>query len=243
MAWKIWRQTREREIADELSVSIDEVRVGLITLTGWRLRWLAQILPETTLYQFLRMLEVPAIIVALVAFWVDYADRPIDRATRNAQLLAQVAQLATIEHNNASGGIKAILEFLADEDVSMRGIALERTKLSGVDLEGAHLRSVDFTRAELSVANLTGANLIGAKLLGANLLGAKLRGANLTGANLTDADLSFADLAGANLTDTVVAQDQLDSACISKGGEPPTLHEDLKPPQHECGQWRRLTRP
>ena len=90
-----------------------------------------------TRYQFLRMLEVPAIIVALVAFWIDYADRPIERAVRNAQLLAQVAQLATIDHANATGGIKAILEFLADEKVSMRGIALVGTRLSGLDLERA----------------------------------------------------------------------------------------------------------
>jgi len=126
-----------------------EVRVGPIRLTWWYYRWLAQSLPETALYQFLRMLEVPAIIVALVAFWIDFAQRPIDRATRNAQLLAQVAQLATIDHVNASGGIKAIIEFLADEKVSMRGIALARTTLSGVDL----------ARARLSFANLSSRSL------------------------------------------------------------------------------------
>ncbi len=290
MAWKIWRQTRERERADELGVSIDELRVDPIRLMGWYFRWLAQILPETTLYQFLRMLEVPAIIVALVAFWIDYADRPIDRATRNAQLLAQVAQLATIEHANASGGIKAIIEFLADEKVSMRGIALERTKLSGVDLERAHLRSAnlsrssltdanlsradltlaDLTYAELWIANLTRADLMYADLTDADLSGANLTLANLTNTNLTDANLAFADLTGANLTDadltganlsvadltdaglafadfafaeltgtfdlmdTIVTQEQLDAACIRKGGTPPTLAEGLRPPQKVC---------
>ena len=259
MTWKKWRAQRTLDRATELGVDMTEVRVGPIRLTWWYYRWLARILPDTALYQFLRMLEVPAIIVALVAFWIDYADRPIDRATRNAQLLAQVAQLATIEHANASGGIKAILEFLTDEDVSMRGISLEQIKLREVDLEGAQLTGANLRRARLSGAQLTGANLMEARLSGANLefadlTGAKLTrahlmGANLTGAYLTGANLAFASflsanlrgaqLTGANLTDVNlrganVTQEQLDSACITNNGPPPTLPEGLKPPQRQC---------
>ncbi len=70
-------------------------------------------------------------------------------------------------------------------------------------------------------AVLAGTNLTGATLVSANFLGA-----NLTGANLEDANLANAS----NLT-----QDQLDSACIDKGGDPPTLREGLKPPQKVCG--------
>ena len=57
--------------------------------------------------------------------------------------------------------------------------------------------------------------------------------------NLRSADLSGADLRGANLTGTNVTQEQLDSACISKGGNPPALPKGLKPPQKECGPWIR----
>ncbi len=263
MTWKEFLDGR-KFTAKERGVLMPGQRVGRVTLTGWYFRWVAQNLPETTLYQFLRMLEVPAIIVALVAFWIDYADRPIDRATRNAQLLAQVAQLATISHANASGGIKAIIEFLADEKVSMRGIALRNTDLRRVDLEVADLRSANLAGTELFESNLRGAdlrraNLVGAKLYRANLSGADLRrtiggrtnftevnlsgadlrGANLMYADLTDADLTGAkltdaDLAGVNLTGAIVSQEQLDSACISEDDMPLTLRKGLKPPQKVC---------
>ncbi len=47
------------------------------------------------------------------------------------------------------------------------------------------------------------------------------------------ADLTGADLSHANH----LTQDQLNSACIRKGGKPPTLPEDLKPPQKVCVPW------
>ncbi len=44
-----------------------------------------------------------------------------------------------------------------------------------------------------------------------------------------------ATLTGANLTDAKsLTQDQLDSACISKGGKPPILPKGLKPPHNVC---------
>ncbi len=67
-----------------------------------------------------------------------------------------------------------------------------------------------------------------------DLTGANLTRANLGRANLMDADPSGADLTGAYLAVNNVTQEQLDSACISKGGKPPTLPEGLMPPQKEC---------
>ena len=75
MPWKPWRNDRLRLRAMALEVSRDELRVSPIRWTWWYLVWLTSSLPETPLYQFLRMLEVPAIIVALVAFWIDFAQR------------------------------------------------------------------------------------------------------------------------------------------------------------------------
>ena len=183
------------------------------------------VIPESWL-PIMRIIEFIGVLVAIAVVLFDFiVDRPIDRATRNAQLLAQVAELATIEHANASGGIKAILEFLADEKVSMRGIALERTKLRGVDLE----------RARLPFANLSRANLMGANLSRAELTDANLTGADLFRADLSGAHLAYANLTGANLANAKnLTQGQLDTACIGKGGKPPTLPEGLSPPQEVC---------
>ena len=57
---------------------------------------------------------------------------------------------------------------------------------------------------------------------------------DLTGANLLSAYLAVADL-----TNAIVTQEQLDSACISKGGRPPTLPEGLKPPRGVARPWIR----
>ena len=111
------------------------------------------------------------------------------------------------------------------------------------NLTFARLWRADLTRAELSGANLTGADLTGAYLLDtdltlANLSGAELSGANLTAADLTGADLTDASLTGADLSHANhLTQDQLNSACIRKGGKSPTLPEDLKPPQKVCVPW------
>ena len=94
-------------------------------------------------------------------------------------------------------------------------------------------------RPDLEVANLTGTDLRGADLTRANLGAADLRGADLGFANLTDADLGFANLTGSDHGVTIVTQEQLDSACLRKGGDPPALREGLKPPQKVCGPQTR----
>ena len=77
--------------------------------------------------------------------------------------------------------------------------------------------------------------LLAAAGAGANLTDTRLTKANLTNANLTNAEFTHADLTGAALEDARrLEQEQLDSACIRKGGKPPTLPEGLKPPQREC---------
>ena len=98
------------------------------------------------------------------------------------------------------------------------------------DLTNANLKDANLTRAFLMVTNLTRADLRGADLTNATLTGAKFTRADLTDASLTGADLSHAN----HLT-----QEQLDSACIRKGGGPPALREGLKPPQKVCGPQTR----
>ncbi len=106
------------------------------------------------------------------------------------------------------------------------------------NLTAADLTAADLTGANLAGAILTGAYLARADLTNADLSGAELSGANLTAADFTGADLTDASLTGADLSHANhLTQDQLNSACIRKGGKPPTLPEDLKPPQKVCVPW------
>ncbi len=109
----------------------------------------------------------------------------------------------------------------------------------GLNLVREDLKVADLAEEDLRDAVLVGADLTGADLTGAILTHAILTHAILTGADLTDAYLTYARLTGADLsravlTGTNVTQDQLDTACISKGGKPPGLPEGLKPPQKVC---------
>jgi hypothetical protein len=233
MDWKEFLDGR-KFTAKEHGVLMPGQRVGRVTLTGWYFRWVAQNLPETPLYQFLRMLEVPAIIVALVAFWVDFiVDRPADRIIRAWTVIAQSP--------NANGNIgqTAALTALAKAGQDIRGVNLTGAWLVGANLSGFKLIRANLTHADLTFADLTDTDLTLADLAGANLPSADLRNVNLTNANLRFAELANTDLTGANLRGTTVNQQQLDSACIRKGGAQPALPEGLKPPQNECAPYTR----
>ena len=125
--------------------------------------------------------------------------------------------------------------------LSLSRASLSYLRLPEVDLHTFDLAFANLMGADLISADLTGADLMGANLMGANLMGAKLRNANLSGANLAGAtlivaDLKGANLAGANLTGANLTsaqnltQDQLDSACIREGGEPPALPHYVNQP-------------
>ena len=116
---------------------------------------------------------------------------------------------------------------------------LRYADLSGANLWGANLAVADLAGAVLERANLTRANLYRANLTNTNLVLANLTHANLLSANLTGANLLSAYLTVADLTNAIVTQEQLDSACISKGGRPPTLPEGLKPPRGVARPWIR----
>ena len=105
-----------------------------------------------------------------------------------------------------------------------------RPNLTAADLTAADLAFADLERADLRGANLTAADLAGAIIVGADLERANLTNASFTSANLTIADLTDAK----DLT-----QEQLNSACVMEGFEPPTLPEGLKPPQKVCGPQTR----
>jgi len=135
-------------------------------------------------------------------------------------------------------------------DAKLMRANLTGTNFSSANLTGASLMNANLTDAALIQTDLTNAFLLvadlsNAKLWGANLTGASLAFTNLGGVEFIGADLKGTDLSHANLTGAYLAdaqhleQEQLDDACISKGGTPPTLPEGLKPPQNECVKWVR----
>jgi len=147
-------------------------------------------------------------------------------------------------------------------DANLSDADLSGANLSGTNLSGANLRDAELSRADLCSANLFQANLYGAELFDANLSsadvslanlscvmmnrvnlsGADLTAANLSRAHMVGADLSFADISDANLSGTFLRaaknliQEQLDTACISKGEKKPRLPDGLTAPTNVCDE-------
>ena len=202
--------------------------------------------------------DVISVIDILCAFVRDPPHRPVDRPVPDTD---EGGPAAARDKANATNklrpDVQAILDLLGGRDAPYRArlpdshhldltgadltIAnLERANLRDADLSGANLSGANLSGADLWRADLSDADLAGADLKHANLSGANLLFANLTNADLTMANLMIANLTGANLTRTNLTaarhlkQEQLDRACIGKGGKPPYLLEGLEPPQKEC---------
>ena len=120
----------------------------------------------------------------------DQANREEDRAVRNALLLAQIAEIASQNHQNAHSGIIPMLELLARENVSMVSVSL-----IGVRLPFANIETSD-----LSYAILRGADLTEARLAGADLRYADLSDATLDGTDMSDVNLSGTNFDGARVS-------------------------------------------
>ena len=147
----------------------------------------------------------------------EISQGPNPGASEDGQASAEKAEKAD-STKKIRPDVQTVLNLIGNEKADYRALLPDGYRL-------------DLTGADLAGANLTDANLTGARLWNANLTSARLWNANLTNAELPFANLTGADLADANK----VTQKQLDSACISKGGDPPTLREGLKPPQKVCG--------
>lgn len=137
--------------------------------------------------------------------------------------------LQTRDHASPSGH-KADLRFKDLTAADLKNADLREADLSGSKLETAHLDGAKLALADLSCVNalkaqLAGANLFQAKLIGAaltaaNLAKAELAGADLSGAELIDADLTGASLVrakliGTRLTDTLLADSNVDRADVT----------------------------
>ena len=233
--------------------------------TGGKLGQLADRITGSGLYKFVKVFEAVAIIIAVVAFVIDYQQRREDRTFRAEERaalkqeredrvegrLVRMWSLATNSRPGNSGKIPA-LQFLHEKGHPLSGMEISRAYLVGIEipgadlfksnLSGADLRVVDLSDADLSEANLNGANFGGANLSGVDLFKADLSNANLSAANLSGAilkgtDLSGADISGADISGVAgLTQIQLDRACINVGYPPRKLLAGLKPPGRICPQ-------
>ena len=173
------------------------------------------------------LVGVAALLLSLLAFWIDYRDRVEERTVRAWQLLTTKAP--------GNSGKREALEYLNKDDglfcfgghcllalkkrKSLVGVDLSVPEKAGVvlwhvQLPYADLRFSDLSQGQVQDANLTNArledsrlfatqldsaNLNGANLSRAELIKTNLRSADLRSANLRSAELSGADLRGANL--------------------------------------------
>ena len=200
--------------------------------------------------QWVKAIEIVAIVAGVTAIFFEIADRREER-------LVRMWNLATDQRPGNSGKNPA-LEYLNKLGKPLTGISipkayLQSINLSGADLSGADLSKADLSGADLSNTNLTGANLSGVDLRWTDLRESHLYRANLSGANLIGANLSKAYFEFTNLTKTLltaldygwdesypekgITQDQLDEACVDKDGKPALLLESLKPPTQICSEW------
>lgn len=195
---------------------------------------------EKTLWSWLELLIVPAILAFSVIFFNEQArvrqrtselDRfreetlqkyldsmaelLIDNASELDKMPAHIRSVAllrtvTVLRRLDTTRMQEVINFLQDSHFLSNEIAL---------LKGARLTEIDLSELKLSLLNLQGADFTGSKMRGIDLSGSNLSEADftlvdLTGSNLNDADLTDADLSGATLTGAYLSQAKLLNANI-----------------------------
>lgn len=178
---------------------------------------------------FVELATLGSILLALIAFAIDFEDRKQARAvnaatlkeieesqaTRREEAIARAWNTLTTPATGNSGKREA-LEYLAAQGVSLRGIDLSCKKMGGgwdeekktcekpVYLDGLVLKAPEGERVDLMEVHLEGAllresHLEGAIIIAAHLDGAKFDGAHLETALLDSSSLEMAHLGDANL--------------------------------------------
>ena len=136
------------------------------------------------LHRVVTRLEPWGILLALIAFSVDYQDRIEERKERQIERTMRAWQI--VASKNIPGHAKSeSIVYLGGKGL------LVNANLPDLELSGSGLRNTD----------LGGADLRGSKLSKADLFSANLKDVELNGATLRSTDLSVvADLSGADLS-------------------------------------------
>ncbi len=222
-----WKNTSKTLDAVIISSLVILLILLVLVILGYANNWPWTGLHGRTLYDWLQLLIIPAVL-ALGGYLFNYttgrtereiaSDRQQEEALQayidsmSALLLDKnlresgendevrtIARVRTLTVLPRLDGKRkaSVLQFLHESGLIKKGAKI-------VDLNEANLLKVDLFLADLSKADLRGASLRGANLHLADLNNAELSGtgllrANLNGANLTEANLSVGYLKEANL--------------------------------------------
>jgi uncharacterized protein YjbI with pentapeptide repeats len=189
-----------------------------------------EVRPAKTLWDWLQLLIVPAILIAVTLAWSATQTRNDNK--REDRRIA--ADRAAAEQARQDATLQGYLDQMSD--LMLREKLLTSTQLSAVRAVArtvtlAALRRLDGERKAEVVQFLYEADLLhtyeadapttspvvrlqGADLSGADLRRANLPGADLSGVDLTGADLSFADLNASNLALSTLRHAQLSRAYL-----------------------------
>jgi hypothetical protein len=240
----------------DVPLVVKEIIVGLFWPINAPLDWAIKNLVIWVPNNLFKVLELTAIVIAVVAFLFELDARREERSARTEERdsraeerLVRMWDLATDPRPGNSGKIPA-LEFLNKLEMTLAGISIPKAYLAEINLKKvklsqANLSEANFFNADLQGASFHDADLRNAYLVGANLRSATFFEANLAGANLNGADLHEANLTGVNLTGAFLkntkglTQSQLKAACVAKNGKLPYVPVGLTPPEKVCGPLTR----
>jgi uncharacterized protein YjbI with pentapeptide repeats len=169
-----------------------------------------------TLWDWLQLLIVPAILIAVTFAWsatqTRIDDRREDRRSQDVMLQAYLDQMSRLMLD------KGLLSSKQGEPVRAVARTVTLTALRGMDVERKAAVVRFLNEARLLEGDEDKAPLVwlqGADLSGANLRRAELSGAVLFDVDLTDADLTGADLNSANLVNSSLRHAQLSRATLA----------------------------
>jgi hypothetical protein len=238
-----WQKTSKTLDAVVILMLVVLVALVVVIILGYANNWNWTGLRGKTLYDWLQLLIIPAVLAVggyLYNFATSRTEREIalDKQREDA-LQAYISSMSALllEKNLRKSGqddeVRKLarvrtLTVLPRLDGKRKGSVLQFLHESGLidtatgivnlnqaDLSGADLGGADLIGADLGEVDLHGANLIRAALSGANLSLANLHGANLRDAKPRGADLIAADLRDADLRDADLRDANLRDAKVT----------------------------
>lgn len=246
--WRLWWQKIKRclFVAGIIAVSILVIVMIVGIIGGYLFNWTWTGLSQKTLWDWLQLLIIPAVLAvggylfnfaasrtereiasdkqsedALQAYIDKISELLLEKHLRQSQPEDEVRNIArvrtlTVLPRLDHGRKGSVLRFLYDSGLITSGKTI--IDLGGVTLSSdeSGRRNLESGRADLSGARLNYSFLRGANLGRVDLTGANLSRADLRGADLSFATLSRATLRGATIREADLGRADLDEADLSE---------------------------